>query len=188
MSSVEVERDATYEPRWNKPTTLFFVAPYILAFAFAYRIYTLVKHDGLGWGDIQAELLGDGIQADMLWITTAVSLLLCGMIALVATVSDALRAKPLWPIAAFSYTTFLFVTVMLTCLSLITLLDWVKANEGVLPLSVQGAIGVFGLLVLLALLILVTRKPISPVMAFYLGAIAVTSFASLASMTMLVGI
>jgi hypothetical protein len=187
MSSVETEEDTTHEPRWNNVATLVFVVPYAIAYAFAFRIHTLSKYDGLRWNDIQAKLFGEGIEADMLWITVAAPLVFCGIVAAVATAWDALRARPLQPVGAFSYGIFLFVTVMLTCLSIMIVLDWVKANESALSLSVRGAVPLAGLFMLLALLHLVTRKPISPVTASYLGAAVVVS-TSLTFATMLFGI
>jgi hypothetical protein len=184
MSSVETEEATTHEARWNNLATLVLVVPYAIAFAFAYRIHTLFKYDGLRWGDIQAELFGDGVEPGMLWLAAAAPLVLCAIIAVVLT---AFRARPLQPVAAFSYGLFLFVTVMLTCLSMIIVLDWVKANESELSLYVRGGVALFGLFVLLALLHLVTSKPISPVTASYLGA-AVVAFTSLATATMLFGI
>lgn len=182
MSTAEIEQDTAQESQWNKLSTLIFVVPYAVALAVAVRIQTLLE-EGRRWTDIQAELLGNGVEADLLWTTAVGTLALWGMIAMAATLIDAFRAKPLQPVAVFSYGQFLFATVMMTSLSIVTMLDWVKANESELSVNVRLAIGIFGLALFAALIHLVFRKPVARTTAFYLGAMATLSFAALATAT-----
>jgi hypothetical protein len=184
MSDAEVGQSATQKSPWNNLSTLLLVVPYAVALAFAYRFDALFKYDGRRWDDIPAELLGDGIQTGLLWSYAVFPLVLCAIVAVVATLSDALRGKPLQPVAAFSYGVFLFVTWMLASLSVTGIVGLVDAHKDQLSTTLRLAVGLLTLVLFLAVLYLLMRKPISRSTAFNLGVVAVTS----AGATILLGI
>lgn len=165
MTTADTQQVVAQRSPWNRLPVLLLIAGYVIAHAFAFRIYSEAKY-AEEW---------DAISTDMVWTTIASTFVLGGIVAAIATAWDARWARPLQPVGVFNYSLFLYVSVMLACQSLVIVLDWVKAHENELSLSVRGAIALLGLVLVAALVHLVTRKPLTLAAASNVGIIAVAS-------------